>query len=1162
LWVMRFTTILAMGLLAVYNGYAGLLPNNHPYAEYNGKVAGEAENYHAITSAMDDSWTEITANTPGAFQNVRGTGYVQSLPDGDGTIKSFSTGASIDYKIQIQTPGIYRLWVRWDGLNDSSDSLFAGLLEMGGTNAIDAADWYELYGHLDSNFATDPWGGLGGFEQNQPTPDPLVSMTWNITQAGLYTLRFVTREDGAAIDAWVLQLDSLTAPIGNGPIILTPDFMVMHHLSKAGIAVLNNDSGLTTNLVVEMVNTPQYGTATLLADNRIVYEHLTGSPAEDSLTYRVMNGDGQTSSPVVVTISFSSDLRIPNTTVNMPLAPPPTTYQVVDAFPNLSFSSPTSMESPAGDTNRLFIAQRNGQIYVIPNVTAATPQKILFMDISSRVHNDNNELGMKGIAFDPGYETNGIFYVTYCHQTGGGIRYVRLSRFLRDENNPNAADPNTELMLINQRNDDWYHNIDDALFGPDGYLYLGIGDEGPQNDGNNNSQRIDKDIWSAILRIDPDKRPGNLEPNPHSGIPTNESGHAYFSIPTNNPFIGVTQFNGIAVNPANVRTEFFAVGFRNPWQFSFDEMTGDLWAGDVGSDNWEEIDLVVPGGNYGWAYYEGTHNGPKAPPPGFTYQRPVWEYQHGNGEFQGYSVSGGFVYRGTKYADLQGKYLCSDYVTGNIWTIERTPIATNVVRITGEGGIVQFGLNPANGDIIMLDLGDGKIRRLVSESSDLVFPQVLSETGFFADLSDLSPNPGVVAYEPNLSFWSDYAIKSRWFVITNTQDQITYARDDNWTFPTGMMWVKHFDYDLDRGNTNTRTRLETRVLVRTPGGIYGVSYQWDTNGTEATLVPDAGINFDLNITNQGVAQVQTWRIPSRAECLICHTPAGGHALSFNTRQLNAPGEIAGHSDNLISLLDLAGYLNNSADDPATLPRHVRPEETEFSLETRARSYFAVNCGYCHMGSESIVPGSWDGRAFVKLNDTGMIRGHASDNGGNTNNLLVAPADVPHSIIWNRMAATNGFTRMPPLATFELDPANIQMVSEWITTELASWQNYDMWRLARFGNTNSPEGTPDFDADGDERTNYEEFLTRTSPNDENDFWSGEIIYEEGIGPFIGHDLYNRSVTIEISTNLESGAWSRWNVSANNGLPISSGTILRISAPSTNETEYFRFKIEEM
>lgn len=1159
---MRFTFAFFGIFLLGATCYSGQLPALQYYVESGGMAAGEAEFYHARTAAMDDNWTEISATAPGAMQNARGIGYVQALPDGDGTIKSFTNGASIDYKIQIQTPGTYRLWLRWDGVNDSSDSLLAGILELGGTNAPAEADWYELYGHLDANFDTNPWDGVGGFEQNQATPDPLVAMIWNITNAGIYTLRMVTREDGAAIDTWVFQLNSLPAPSGDGPLIPNPDSMVMHHLSKAGIPVLKNDSGINASSVVEIVNAPLSGIASSLSDGRILYEHTTGSPADDTLMYRVINSNGQTSSPVLVTIDFSNNLRIPNSTVNMPLEAPPTSYQVVDAFPNLSFASPTSMESPAGDTNRLFIAQRNGQVYVIPNVSAATPQSLLFLDISSRVHNDNNELGMKGITFHPGYATNRIFYVTYCHVTGGNIRYVRLSRFLRDENNPNVADPNSEVMLINQRNDDWYHNIDDALFGPDGYMYVGIGDEGPQNDGNNNSQTITKDIWSAVLRIDPDRRPGNLEPRPHSGIPTNNGGLAHFSIPTNNPFVGATQFNGTNINPALVRTEFYAVGFRNPWQFSFDALTGEMWLGDVGNNDWEEINVVVPGGNYGWAYYEGTHNGPKAPPPGFTYQRPVWEYQHGNGEFQGYSVSGGFVYRGSKYSDLQGKYLCTDYVSGNIWTIERTSSATNVVRITGEGGIVQFGLNPANGDIIMLDLGDGKVRRLATESSELVFPQKLSETGFFADLSDLSPNPGVVAYEPNLAFWSDYAIKSRWFVITNLTDEITYSRDGVWSFPTGMMWVKHFDYDLDRGNTNTRTRLETRILVRTPGGTYGVSYQWNTNGTEATLVPDAGINFDLNITNQGVAQVQTWRIPSRAECLICHTPAGGHALSFNTRQLNAPGEMAGQSDNQISLLDVAGYLGNSADDPATLPRHIRPDETEYSLETRARSYLAVNCGYCHMGSESIVPGNWDGRAFVKLNDTGMIRGHASDNGGDTNNLLVVPADVPHSIIWNRMAATNGFSRMPPLATFELDPANIQMVSEWISTDLASWQNYDMWRLARFGNTNSLEGAPDFDADSDERTNYEEFLTRTNPNDEFEYWSGEIIYGEDTGLSVGHDLYNRSVVIEITTNLENGAWTRWNVSANNGLPISSGTVLRISAPATNETEYFRYKVEEL
>jgi glucose/arabinose dehydrogenase len=1160
---MRFT-LSVLGLYGLAGlAWGGLLPFNQVYVESGGFVGGEAEDYHATATAIDDTWTLVTNGTPGAMQNVRGTGYMRSLPDGDGTIKSFATGASIDYRIQITTPGTYRLWLRWDGVNDSSDSLFAGLLELT-DGAGGLADWYELSGNLDSNFSTKPWDGLGGFEENTfaASQNPII---WTITNPGIYTLRFAVREDGSALDTWLLQLTSRPDPAGDGFVTVNPDAMTMHHQSKAGIPVLKNDTGLIPPSSVEVVDVPSFGSATPTADGRILYTHTNGAPATDTFTYRVRDIIGIPSPATSVTITFSPDLRIPNTTVSMPSAPPPVSYSVVDAFPGITFITPTSMESPPGDTNRIFVAERRGQVHVITGVGTPTPQKSLFMDISNRVDEyGNNELGMKGITFHPGFLTNGYFFLTYCHWDGSNRR-VRLSRFSVNPGNPNTGNPNSEFILINQKNDLDVHNIDDILFGPDGYLYLGIGDEGfsgnPGADGLNNSQRIDKDIWSAILRIDPDKRSGNLEPNPHEGIPL-DGGIARFSIPTNNPFIGATQFNGIAVNPANVRTEFYAVGLRNPWQFSFDALTDELWVADVGNDLWEEVTIMPPGGNGGWVFFEGNNPGPRPdriPPSGFTYNRPVWEYPHGSGEFLGKSITGGFVYRGANYPGLFGKYICGDYVSGNIWTIERTAGATNITRIAGEGDIVQFGLNPANGDILMLDLGNNSIRRLVTSTVGSVFPETLTDTGFFADLSDLAPNPGVIAYQPNLSFWSDYAIKSRWFVITNTTDRVGLSLNDPWSYPAGMMWVKHFDLEMDRGNPTTKKRIETRVLVRTTNGAYGVSYQWNTNGTEATLAPDAGIDFVLAITNDGEVALQQWLIPSRAACLACHTPTAGHALSFNTRQLNCGGAIAGTSNNFIALLETAGYTSNSLGDPSRLPRHVRPDETEYSLEARTRSYLAVNCGYCHMGAQSVVPGNWDGRAFVKLDQTGLILGQASSNGGNTNNLLIVPADVNHSIIWNRIAATNGFARMPPLGTTELDPANIQLVAEWINGDLATRQSYAQWQIDRFGSTNHPNAAANADPDLDGRSNREEFLTYTDPEDPASYWTGWLDAAHG-APALIHDLAHRAVTIEVSTNLNE--WVFWNVPENNGLPIAEGSSRVITLDTNMPVGNFRFIVDDL
>src|SRR5262249_33085756 len=149
-----------------------------------------------------------------------------------------------------------------------------------------------------------------------------------------------------------------------------------------------------------------------------------------------------------------------------------------------------------------------------------------------------------------------------------------------------------------------------------------------------------------------------------------------------------------------------------------------------------------------------------------------------------------------------------------------------------------------------------------------------------------SPAPGLLPYTPNISFWSDYAQKRRWFIVPDAVSTMSWSRDNSWTFPNGSIWVKHFDLETTRGNPATSRRIETRVLVKNAAGCYGVSYRWNAAQTEAALVADAGEAFDIDVVENGVPHTQHYRIPSRGECIACHNPQAGHALSFNTRQLN------------------------------------------------------------------------------------------------------------------------------------------------------------------------------------------------------------------------------------------------------------------------------------
>jgi hypothetical protein len=189
-----------------------------------------------------------------------------------------------------------------------------------------------------------------------------------------------------------------------------------------------------------------------------------------------------------------------------------------------------------------------------------------------------------------------------------------------------------------------------------------------------------------------------------------------------------------------------------------------------------------------------------------------------------------------------------------------------------------------------------------------------------------------------------------------------------------------------------------------------------------------------------------------------------------------------------------------------------------------------------------------------------VRGAASATGGNTNNLLLVPLDLTHSIIWNRVAESNGFSRMPPLATFETDPTGVALLAEWIGGELGTWQTYAMWRAEEFGSTNSPAGEPGMDADGDARSNEEEFLTRTDPNDAMDFWTGDLVWSDGVVE-IGYDLHGRSVVIETTEDVVGGLWRRWESAENTGLPRSSSTVARFTIPATNRETFFRFQIRQ-
>lgn len=972
----------------------------------------------------------------------------------------------------------------------------------------------------------------------------------------------VTNAAGSATSAAA----TLTVTNAGAPPVLQPDSATLHHGQKVRIAVLANDPAGVSTGSVQVVQAPQFGTATPDASGRILYQHTSGTPAADSFTYRASSAGGL-GNPVTVTLTFATSLRLANPNLNVPAVPPATAIQLVPAFPGTSFAQPICVATPPGETRRLFVIEQRTGVRLIPDVTATTPTAVQFFALADyltargEMLGDTFDQGLMGIAFHPGYATNRQFFLTYSARVAGQ-NFIRLSRFMTQAGNSNAVDTASEVVFLQQPDANGFHLAMDIHFGPDGYLYLSIGDGGGQNDSRGNGQTITRDFFCAISRLDVDKRPGNREPNLHVAVPR-DAGLARYSVPSDNPFVTdqpTVLFNGTNYPATSVRTEFWATGFRVPWRFSFDTQTGELWMGDVGQSAREEVNLVTRGGNYGWAWREGTLNGPRVgeQPAGFTSLPPLYEYGPGNGEFQGFSISGGLVYRGTTVSSLSGAYIFADYVSGNIWTLRRNGGTNDVRRIAGEGGITSFGLDPATGALLAVDHNSGRLLRFTSGAAGGDnFPATLSATGLFADLTDLAPAPGVTAYEPILRFWSDHANKRRWLVLPDATNRLTWAREEPWTFPDGMIWVKHFDLEMTRGNPATARRIETRLLVKNAAGSYGVSYRWNDAQTEATLVADAGENIALNVIEGGTPRVQNYRIPSRAECLSCHTPQAGHALSFDTRQLNQTATMNGFTGNQLALLRDAGYFHNPPDSPNLLPRHLRPDETNFPLEARVRSYLAVNCAHCHRAGGT-APSAWDARASLTLEQTGLIHGPAVNNGGNAANRLVVPGDLARSIVLNRVAVANGFTRMPQLGSNELDQEAIALLTAWITQSLPARQTYADWRLTRFGSAVSANGAPEADPDGDRVANREEFLSGTDPLNSQSFPTTTLSVSPSNVTLGLHLPANRWFQVETSTNLLN--WTLWDVPGNQALPAP-GTPVNLTAPIPAPQQYFRVRLGE-
>ena len=735
-------------------------------------------------------------------------------------------------------------------------------------------------------------------------------------------------------------------------------------------------------------------------------------------------------------------------------------WEVEHVFPNLTFVDPVQMLEIPG-TNRWMMAGKKGKIWTFEK-NNSTNTKYVALDIESQVKTSGDE-GLLGIVLHPEYHISGsanegYFYVYYRYtpdQSVNSLAYCRLSRFRMMSGFIAPAD--SEFVMINQYDRHQWHNGGGMFFGPDGFLYLTIGDEGGANDQYDSGQKIDEALLGGVLRIDVDKDPSRSHPiirqpqnpgTPPAGWP-NSYTQGYY-IPDDNPWVDPS---------GGTLEEFYAIGLRSPHRMTCDMVTGNIWIGDIGQGSREEVSIAFKGANLQWPYKEGNINGPKAMPNPLIGidTPPVHDYPRSDGN----CVIGGFVYRGNKWsASLYGKYIFGDHSQRKIWMLDydevnQTSSRTLLATVPPEGvgskaGISHFSTD-STGEIYILklygtNLDGGKIYRLKPTNPVPEPPQLLSETKVFQNTAatTLVPADWMIPYELNVPFWSDSALKYRWMVIPNdgthntAAEQIVYSEEGDWQFPTGAVMVKHFEMPMDENNPSLTRRLETRFLVHAnDGSYYGISYRWRDDQTDAELLSGPYTDTLAIATSNGPREI-VWDYPSRSQCLSCHNGASGGVLGPRSRQLNRDTwyPLSSRTANQLTTLEHLEMFTTNVDTSATalaaLLTSSPTDDLSASLEDRARSYLDANCAYCHRPGNPIQA-DFDARLNTLLEDQMLLYGNTYNSLGLTGMREIIPGDLEHSMIYKRISAVHRDYAMPPLAKNKVDETGVQLIADWINS---------------------------------------------------------------------------------------------------------------------------------
>ncbi len=688
---------------------------------------------------------------------------------------------------------------------------------------------------------------------------------------------------------------------------------------------------------------------------------------------------------------FGLDARPPNGTCLAPARPPAASaVKLEPALTHVAIDQNMMMAQPPGDRTRWFAAQRMGRI-VSFSATGPSAETTVAADLPSltgRPVSTDLEGGLLGLAFHPNFQENEQLFVSFT--TTGPIGYASEIGVLTSSNGGTSFTSYRKVLSFDRPT--LYHNAGGIAFGKDGYLYASFGDGAKDNNG-----QITTNLFGTVIRIDVDHPEGGLA----------------YGIPSSNPF-----------RSGGGAPEIFAWGFRNPFRLSIDRATGEVWLGDVGLDQYEEVNRVELGGNYGWPCRDGMHDRkihePAKCPVTTGFVEPLVEHEHVPMNTR--AIVGGIVYRGSAIPGFQGTYVYGDFEQQELWglSFDADTGAPHTVRLNETGTNLQFTgfAEDQDGEIYATSVATRRIMKLVSAESvgppPAPFPDRLSKTGCVDATDPKRPAPGLVPYAVNAELWSDGADKERFLALPDGTT-MRAGPDGDLELPVGSVVMKTF--------TVAGKLVETRLLVRHDDGEWaGYSYEWNDDESDAVLLPSA--------KTKPVAD-RSWTFPSRSDCVRCHTSAAGRTLGLEIGQLN--GEALYRSTNRLSnqlkTLEHVGML--ALPGPASALAAYPAPHGDAPTSDRARAYLHANCSHCHRPQGGAGRSTMDLRFATRLAETKTCDApfQVTDLGV-ADARVVAPGAPERSLVSLRAHALDS-KRMPPLGTRIVDERGTNLLDEWI-----------------------------------------------------------------------------------------------------------------------------------